>query len=378
MKSLPLILLLLLALAVPVVAQQASKLVDTHPPVAALDVPFETQMLNAATCTPLVFSGGSTVCLPANALVDAQGRAPECAQVEIRYRELHTPLDMILSGVVMRARRDNRDARPNQADAQLESAGMFQLEAYCNGKPLRLKRGAQAQVWMRTQNPLAAPNLFAYDAQAQRWNLLPNAAVNQVATGDPTPAPNPELFGEFADAAGDNAEINRGNQDWAPADDGCGGCESEWGGELGANQDVGSMADTVLRETFYAIGIDSFGLFNVDVFLNQTELVAINASIRYDGAATPANGYHLYLVFEGVNTVMWIPDFEMNQFRMYPNKKYRIVCVHNGQVAAFDPAALPPNKVQEYRNRPFQFTFKPLPPATMQNRAALSAALRMN
>jgi hypothetical protein len=124
------------------------------------------------------------------------------------------------------------------------------------------------------------------------------------------------------------------------------------------------------------MGVDSLGLYNVDMFLDNSAFVPINANIELEGVPSPGH-YHLYLVFEGVNTVLWIPDLELNLFRMYANKRYRMVCLYGDQVAVFDPANLPPSKVATYRNRPFTFRLKPLPAATLRNRAALAEALRI-
>lgn len=147
-----------------------------NPPVAQLDIPKNSYTINTAADTVLLHSTGSVLVIPQDAFVDEQGRAVS-GTVQLNYREFHDHTDIILSGIPMMY-----DSAGQQS--LLESAGMFEIGATQNGKPLKLKPGREIMVNMISTNSDSTFNYYTLDTTARRW--IQDESLTQK---DRTPAP---------------------------------------------------------------------------------------------------------------------------------------------------------------------------------------------
>ncbi len=147
-----------------------------NPPVAQLDIPKDSYTINTAADTVLLHTTGSVLVIPQNAFVDEQGR-DVTGTVQLNYREFHDHTDIIFSGIPMLY-----DSAGQQA--LLESAGMFEIGATQNGKPLKLKPGREIMVNMISTNSDSTFNYYTLDTTARRW--VQNESLTQQ---DRTPAP---------------------------------------------------------------------------------------------------------------------------------------------------------------------------------------------
>ncbi len=139
-------------------------------PIEALDVPFETVAFNAEDGLELVYKTGSTINIPPNSLVDADGN-PISGSVTAQYREFHSAMDIFRAGVPM------GDVATGQA---LMSGGMFELNVTQGDEELALASGKQANLALAAYRPTEGYNVFALDGEgAWQQNGLPKLDTNQ-------------------------------------------------------------------------------------------------------------------------------------------------------------------------------------------------------
>ena len=102
-----------------------------NPPVQALTIPATNFIVNTDMDSTLIYSTGTIITIPSSSFVDADGKDVK-GKVEIHYREYHDIIDIMLSGIPM-----NYDSAG--VTYQFESAGMFDITATQDGKPVTLK-----------------------------------------------------------------------------------------------------------------------------------------------------------------------------------------------------------------------------------------------
>jgi hypothetical protein len=112
-------------------------------------------------CNGFKYGDGSLIFVPGNAFCMEDGSACN-GTIKIKYREFHTQTDMLAAGINMLLKRSGKDMI-------LESVGMFELRAECNGKPMKLCDGKSIQVRMKCRRRLANVEGFMYDEKSRRW-----------------------------------------------------------------------------------------------------------------------------------------------------------------------------------------------------------------
>ena len=145
---------------------EAEKIVTTTPfiipPVVASNIVTEAFVVNAEVDTTIICKNGSFVKIPANVFEDEKGNDVK-GKVEIKYREFHDQIDILLSGIPM-----NYDSAGNHY--QLESAGMFEILAFKNNETIHLKANKQLNVSMVSKtNNTNDYNIYYLDTVKQQW-----------------------------------------------------------------------------------------------------------------------------------------------------------------------------------------------------------------
>ncbi|MCC6690821.1 MAG: hypothetical protein IT235_04750 [Bacteroidia bacterium] len=134
------------------------------PPVRALDIVADKFVLNTERDTAIVYKTGSIVEIPANSFVDSDGNDVK-GEVELRYREFHDPIDIMLSGIPM-------DYDSAGTIYQFESAGMLEALAYQDNKPLRLKPGKTIMAHLVSHTNSDDYNVYYLDTAHKKWNYI--------------------------------------------------------------------------------------------------------------------------------------------------------------------------------------------------------------
>jgi hypothetical protein len=109
-----------------------------NPPLDGVNVPYTTYKIMAEKSAILDFKTGSKIEIPKNVFVDENGKSLK-GEVELRYREFHDPVDFFVSGIPMTF--DSAGVR-----YQFKSAGMMEMLAYQNGKPVKMASGKSINI----------------------------------------------------------------------------------------------------------------------------------------------------------------------------------------------------------------------------------------
>lgn len=147
------------------------------PPLAGVDVPFDTYRVKSEKGGKLDPSSGSHIIIPAGAFVDNAGNTVK-GDVEVRYRELRDPVDFFVSGIPMHY--DSAGTRYH-----FESAGMVEIAAFKDGKVVYLKPDKKVEIQLASDNSSTAFNLYKLDTNARNWSYLGKDKVTQEQNDNP-------------------------------------------------------------------------------------------------------------------------------------------------------------------------------------------------
>jgi hypothetical protein len=130
------------------------------PPLKDVDVPDQEYTVNASENDTLITNSGTTITIPKGTLVDESGKTVE-GNVSFSYREFHTAAEIIASGITM------------QYDSAgqvypFESAGMFELTASQNGKPVYVREGGNIALSFISYKS-GDFNFYELDTVANNW-----------------------------------------------------------------------------------------------------------------------------------------------------------------------------------------------------------------
>lgn len=137
---------------------------NVKPPLKNVNVNFENYLVDAHQRTVLNYQTGSVIKLPSDAFVDKNGK-PVFGKVIIKYREFHDPSDFFVSGIPM-----TYDSAGVQY--HFESAGMLEILAFQNGKPVFVDPAKKIIIEMVSSQSDDKYNIYKYDSLTGNWNYL--------------------------------------------------------------------------------------------------------------------------------------------------------------------------------------------------------------
>ncbi len=141
----------------------ASALGKVLPPLPELAPAYQAFTINTEEETVLTLPSGTTITVPANALVDEQGGLVK-GEATILYREYHDAASVVLSGIPMDYNSDGRKRH-------FQTAGMFDIAGQQNGNPLKVQQKKSIQVDLASYEEGTDYNLFALD-QEKGWEFV--------------------------------------------------------------------------------------------------------------------------------------------------------------------------------------------------------------
>lgn len=144
-------------------------------PVKGAEKPYSVYTSDADKEIKFTHFTGTEVKIPAGAMTDEAGKTVN-GKVEIKYREFHDVVDIFLSGIPM-----TYDSAGIQSHFQ--SAGMIEILAYQNGKPLQLKPEKPIEIKLASLQPGTEFNVYALDTASKNWvfkgkDVVTNAGTN--------------------------------------------------------------------------------------------------------------------------------------------------------------------------------------------------------
>ena len=124
---------------------------------------YETFTVNPQKGIEWISEKGTIIRVPKNALVDENGNPIE-GEVVFKLNEMRDMVDVFLSGVPM-----TYDS--NGVVQHFESAGMFELRAELDGKPVFVNPKNPITVDFASENDVDKFNIYQYDKKQGRWDF---------------------------------------------------------------------------------------------------------------------------------------------------------------------------------------------------------------
>lgn len=134
------------------------------PLVSGVTVPDTLWTADAAKADTFAFWTGSDVYVPQEAFLDKDGK-PVSGKVELRYREFHTPAEILVAGIPMTY--DSAGQRRH-----FESAGMFEISAWQNGQPLKANPAHPIKIAMVSPTDEDRFNIYYLDTAKKAWDFV--------------------------------------------------------------------------------------------------------------------------------------------------------------------------------------------------------------
>ncbi len=134
------------------------------PPLNSVDVSYQKYSVTNSTAQTLSLDNGTTIEIPANAFVDANGNAID-SEINISYREFHTAADILASGIPMKASH-------NGIDGDMQTAGMFEINASSNNQEVFVAEGKDIGVNMATNVDGDNYDFWELNEESGAWKNL--------------------------------------------------------------------------------------------------------------------------------------------------------------------------------------------------------------
>ncbi len=289
---------------------------------------FTNYKLNTNQCLGLVYHTGSQIYIPEGAFGDIPNK-----KVTIKYREFHDKVDIILNDIPMLTDKGE----------QLESGGMFEIQAEYKGKPIELAEGKEITVRMAGLKNTNNLDSYFFDKVKKVWKKIKNKF-----TDIPVKAPenDDELWGGDAGVEGTGEDFFDGEENWE-FDDWCEGCPDE--------MDSWKEYDSVRFEVFKSMGISEMGLYNYDKVFAQETAVPMKAKFSVTGDT--AKILTAYVVYDGINSVISYGRTPYS-FNLLVRDDIRIFAIlNNGKVANVDPKVIKGLNIIALKDKEFTFEF---------------------
>ncbi len=204
------------------------------------------------SCNGFKYGSGSLIFIPANAFVMEDGSACQ-GSIKVKYREFHTQTDMVVAGLNMLLSRGGKDYI-------LESAGMFELRAECNGKPMKLADGANIQVRMICRRNVKNVEAFVYDEKQRKW--LDNGKVYDFSYSQQKPKNDNALWGASGVPSGGTDSVMVETVD------------GDGNGVYQTMAEAYGFDDKVLPDGFFqGMNLKTLGFFNYDGVIKDIDAV---------------------------------------------------------------------------------------------------------
>lgn len=308
---------------------------------------FTKYKLNTNKCLGLVYHTGSQIYIPEGAF----GTVPN-NKITIKYREFHDKIDMIVNNLSMKT----------VEGKQLESGGMFEIEAEYKGKPIKLAEGKEITVRMAGLKDRKNLNVYLFDKAKNAWAKIKKRFQDiQVKT----PENDDDLWGGDAGIETESGFNDEGFDDW------CEGCD-DW------STDDWKQYDSLRFEAFKSMNITEFGFYNYDKILLEDE-PAIPFAAKFSIPNDTNKIINVYVVYDNLNAVITYYGSKVSSFNLVPRQDIRIFAIlKDGRVANFPADKLKNLNIEALKGSEYTFELeiKPNAPTTGDKLAQLANITR--
>jgi hypothetical protein len=135
-----------------------------NPPLASLDIPFESHRFNGDSGLRIRLKTGTEISIEPGSFVDEKGNVVR-GEIDFRVREFHRAEDVLRAGIPMNTR-DN-------GTQQLQSAGMMEMRAFANKQELSVAPGKSLGIGLAGYRNAEGYDLWYMEDNAD-WNVRGN------------------------------------------------------------------------------------------------------------------------------------------------------------------------------------------------------------
>lgn len=157
-----------------------------QPALNGIDIADTVFKVDGAEGGNFLYNTGSLVQIPEGGFLDSAGNVVK-GDVEIHYREFHNTADIFLAGIPMTY--DSAGTKYH-----FESAGMLEITAFQNGKPLKANPASPIKIAMASDSEEPKFNVYYLDTVKKNWGFIAkDKAVTVGFIPDTTKKEDPKL-----------------------------------------------------------------------------------------------------------------------------------------------------------------------------------------
>lgn len=133
-------------------------------PLNGIDIADTIYTVDAVNGGEFIYNTGTLIRIPEGGFLDSAGNVVK-GNVEIHYREFHNTADIFLAGIPMTY--DSAGTKYH-----FESAGMLEITAWQNGKPLKVNPSSPIKVAMASNSDETKFNVYYLDTVKKNWDFV--------------------------------------------------------------------------------------------------------------------------------------------------------------------------------------------------------------
>ena len=319
-----------------------------------MDVPYTEFSYNNNSCSGYQSATGSLIFIPADAFLTEDGNICK-GKITVKYRELHTRGDMLVSGINMILFKEGKRK-------MLESAGMFELYGECNGNTVRLNPGKTIQVRMKCLRELKNLKVYKYDQQNKFWTDTDIPIIDFSFRKNDNNQENLKLWG--SNSVGNSTRATNLESD----------VNLDWDSIRIAS--LNNIFGSLPEGYFKGINIKETGLYNYDAVIKDENAVSILANfILSTGEKIDEK---IYVSYNKKNMLIcYYPTDMKENFVLLPEKETKIFCLFkDGSTAMIKEGELEKINLEHLRGKEFTFIMEKQP-AKPKDKLSLCDALKI-
>lgn len=136
---------------------------NVSPPIQQVNVPTRLFKIKAHESKTIeIKETGTSIVIPANAFVDANGVAIQ-GEVDIQFKEYHDIGDILASGIPMRM------TSPDGSTGYMQSAGMFDIQGSSEGKAVFVAESKTLEVNLASNYNDATYDFWKFEKEKKQW-----------------------------------------------------------------------------------------------------------------------------------------------------------------------------------------------------------------
>lgn len=254
-----------------------------------LETPFSKYRVSTKFCSKLTHSSGSIIFIPDNAFdIDAN----KVDSVDIYYREIRSPKDMIVHNIPMTFVLMNKSYF-------LESNGMFEIWCKSGEQEINIHedRSIEVRFAIAPEEIDISMEGFQFNSDTRLWDSY-TSQIGRIAINES----DVDLWG--SDAVGSEGDLI---------------LEDEFG-------ELWTVEDSLRKVAFQAMEIFDFGLYNYDKIISNETYVSVKASFIDSNQKNITSS--VYVVYDEINSVFEYPEYNWDSnFSIIAGRNYKLISI---------------------------------------------------